>query len=294
MDRLAVDLRRVLVLGALIACGLLAASCTPEPVYANGAELAVEQAVGEGAAQVREAVAEPAAEAQVSVAEAVVPAIVGAREIVQDVLPPSEALPETAMGGVSPAAVALIVRWEISGPAYYTARLQRPVWPGAASGVTWGVGYDGGHQTRQVIARDWVVHPHAPELATTSGIVGTRARAALPAYRHILTPLPMAQDVFADSTLPTYAALTERTFRDGWDRLPADARGALVSVVFNRGASMRGDARREMRALRDECVPAGDLHCIAARIREMKRLWPTLRGLRDRRESEAVLVENAS
>ena len=38
--------------------------------------------------------------------------------------------------------------------------------------------------------------------------------------------------------------------------LPLDAQGALVSLVFNRGTSMEGDRRAEMRAIRD-AVPGG-------------------------------------
>lgn len=250
---------------------VLLAGCAQQPVPSGAAEQEVQAA--------REAVA-----------EALVPTLVAAREIVQ------EALPEQAppLPTVSPRAVALIVRWEITSPAYYTQRLQRPIWPGAASGVTWGVGYDGGHQTSARILADWSAHPNAEELATTSGIVGTRAREALPRYRHIITPLEPAQDVFAGSTLPAYDALAARAFRNGWDGLPADARGVLTSLVFNRGASMGGDRRREMRALRDECVPRGDLQCMAAEIRSMKRLWPDLRGLQLRREDEARLVETAT
>jgi hypothetical protein len=256
----------------LFAAVLLLAGCTPTPPEPTGAaETEVEAA--------REAVA-----------EVVVPAVVAVREVVEAITPE----PPPPVLTVSPRAVALIVRWEISSPAYYTQRLQRPIWPGASSGVTWGVGYDGGHQTSGRILSDWESHPNADELATTSGIVGTRARDALPRYKHIVTPLEPAQAVFAGSTLPAYDTLAARTFRDGWDGLPADARGALTSIVFNRGASMAGNSRSEMRALRDDCVPKGDLVCMAAQIRSMKRLWPDLRGLQLRREDEARLVETAT
>ncbi|MEG4208465.1 hypothetical protein [Microcoleus sp. S13_B4] len=33
--------------------------------------------------------------------------------------------------------------------------------------------------------------------------------------------------------------------------MPADVPGGLVSLVFNRGTSMEGNLRREMRAIRD-------------------------------------------
>ena len=230
---------------ALTAALLLAACAQPREAAA--------ESVADARETVAEAVAPAVVDVQVAAAEALVPVLVGVREAVQEALPlaPAEPAPRAS---VSPAAVALIVRWEITSPGYYTQRLQRPVWPGGASGVTWGVGYDGGHQARGTILRDWQAHPAAAELANTAGHVGQAAKAALPAYRHILTPFPLAEQVFTAATLPAYEALAARTFRNGWDALPADARGALTSTVYNRGAAMGGDRRREMRALRDETI----------------------------------------
>ena len=86
------------------------------------------------------------------------------REAVANVVTLAPSLPT-----VSPAGVELIVRYEISSPAYYVKRLQQPVWPGAASGITWGIGYDGGYQTASRISADWVAHPDSSVLATTAG-----------------------------------------------------------------------------------------------------------------------------
>jgi len=47
------------------------------------------------------------------------------------------------------------------------------------------------------------------------------------------TPLD-AQRVLLQRTLPAYTDLGRRTF-PGFDRLPPDAQGALVSLVYNRG-----------------------------------------------------------
>ena len=80
----------------------------------------------------------------------------------------------------------------------------------------------------------------------------------------------------------------------GVDALPADAQGALFSLVYNRGTSMTGDSRSEMRAIRD-AVPAGDLQKIADQLRAMKRLWvgKGLDGLLKRRDAEADLAESS-
>ncbi len=230
------------------------------------------------------------AAAQTVVAEASVAPIVAIREAVQEIAPtppPDECI-------VAPAAVALIVRYEVSSPAYYEARLLAPVWPGAASGVTWGIGYDGGYQSSAEIRRDWVQHVDVARLARVSGVVGPPARALLPGLADVRTPFALAESVFRHATLPEYCRLTARTFARGWDTLPPHARGGLVATVYNRGAAMQGRRRAEMRMLRDECVPAGDTACMARAFRAMSRLWagtPVGDGLRARYEATAELVE---
>src|SRR5690606_12319774 len=106
--------------------------------------------------------------------------LLAAQEALADltpVLPPPEAPNATCRSS----AAALIVRWEVSSPAYYRKQLERPIWPGGASGVTWGIGYDGGHQVRATIKDDWQAHLAVDRLVTTAGITGQRAKAALPA-----------------------------------------------------------------------------------------------------------------
>jgi GH24 family phage-related lysozyme (muramidase) len=102
----------------------------------------------------------------------------------------------------------------------------------------------------------------------------------------------MALDVFQRVTVPRFSDLTARTY-PGLDQLHPDAAGAIVSLVYNRGASLTGDRRREMAALKP-LVAAKDYQGIASRIRAMKRLWPAAKGLRLRREAEAGLVERCA
>lgn len=231
--------------------------------------------------------------AQTDVAADAVPTIVDVRDVVDAVAPP----PPAAPCQTHPDAVALIVRYEITSPTYYTARLQSPVWPGESSGVTWGIGYDGGQQTRSRIAADWRAHAQVDRLAATSGIVGPPARALIPSLADVRTPYVMAADVFGASTLPSYCALAARTFARGWDLLPPLAQGVLTATIYNRGAGMQGERRREMRELRDECVPAGDVACIVRELRSMVRLWvgtPIEVGMRDRYEASATLAMRTS
>ncbi|KAF1698036.1 hypothetical protein CSC62_07525 [Pseudoxanthomonas jiangsuensis] len=215
------------------------------------------------------------------------------RDAVQAVVPPPAA-GEARL--VSPAAAAHIVRWEVTSAAHYARRLQWPIWPGGASGVTWGIGYDGGHQGARTIAQDWAAHPDVARLAATAGITGTAARAALPRFRDIVVPFGEAEQVFVEVSLPVYHRTTVRAYGEGVLALPADARGALVGNTYNRGGSMVGDRNREKRAIRDTCIPLGDLACLALQLRSQCRLWRGTNleaGLCGRRESEAQLVEGA-
>ena len=237
----------------------------------------------------------PATPLQEQVADAagsIVEPVQDAIAIVAEALPPP-AQPQPVEPLVAAAAVSMIIRFEIGSPTQYTKKYRRPVWPKGASGVTWCVGYDGGHQIASVIADDWSAHPNKTDLVTTAGITGGRAQAILPRYRHIVTDYPYCEQIFSERTLVEYERRTKRTF-PGYEELRPLTRGSLISVVYNRGASKVGKNRREMKVIADECVPAKDYRCIAAQIRSMKRLWvgtPNEKGLGSRREAEALLVE---
>lgn len=233
----------------------------------------------------------PIERAQLAVAEITVPPVVAVREAIQTIIPTA---PPPVLA-IHPAAVALVVEYEVTSPAHYTRWLQAPVWPGGASGATWGIGYDGGHQTRPVIARDWHAHAHVGRLAETAGIIGTRARDLIPGLRDVLTPYAYAVEVFEAVALPRYCADARRYYGgDAVDHLPLPAQGALCSLTYNRGPIQPGDRGREQREIRDVCVPAGDVHCIARALRAMCRLWvgtPHEAGLCRRRNAEAALAE---
>lgn len=280
----------VLLVWALAACSLGAAEAAPV-----GEMPALTGAVVEARTDVAQAAAPALRAAQSSTTAVVVPVVVALQEAVQKVVPPAGGT--DAWPALSPAAVALIVRWEVGSQSLYTRRYQSPIWPGGASGVTWGIGYDGGHQTRQQIWLDWTAMPSAERLQGTAGITGQPAQLVARRLGDVRVPFGLASDVFAAASLPRYYASARRAFGvGGFDALPADAQGALVSLVYNRGASMTGPARAEMRAIRDVCLPGSDLRCIAGEIRQMCRLWRGTNleaGLCGRREDEAGLAERA-
>jgi hypothetical protein len=277
-----------LFLSALLIAAL--AACAPHAAQQQAAT-GIEQAQ----AAVADVITPPAVTAQASIAETIVPAMLAAQTAVQDVVPPPQTgLPSSS--AVTPAAVALIVRWEVTSEPYYARRLQRPIWPGGNSGVTWGVGYDGGQQTRASILADWHAHPDAEALSTTSGFVAEHARIVLPSYHHVITPFALAETVFRDAVLPKYVVATRRALGPDFERLPAHAQDALVSLGYNRGWMMAGDRNSEKRAIRDRCVPAGDAQCIAEQLRAMCRIWAhdaNGDGLCRRRNAEARLAVSA-
>ena len=71
-----------------------------------------------------------------------------------------------------------------------------------------------------------------------------------------------------------------------------DAYGAIISLVFNRGTSLKGDSRKEMVNIKN-LITKKDYKKIAKEFRNMKRIWvgKSLDGLLERREAEAKLVE---
>lgn len=195
---------------------------------------------------------------------------------------------------VCPQAVALIVEFEVGGERTYSARYQRPLWPGAASGVTVGIGYDLGHQHASIIIDDWIEHGQRHRLASAAGVIGAPAQSLARTMADIEVRWPLARRVFDRTSLVTHYRIARRVFvPQHFDPLPACARGALLSLVFNRGGSMTGQARAEMRAIRDRCLPAGDTPCIARELRAMARLWrgsSIATGMARRREAEAQLA----
>ena len=126
------------------------------------------------------------------------------------------------------------------------------------------------------------------------GLTGEVAKQRLASVRDIIISWELAWEVFNVVTVPKFYNLTKKVF-PGFEELPADFQGGLVSLVFNRGTSMQGDRRREMLAIRD-LVPKKDVKGIADQIRQMKRLWVGTsieQGIARRRDAEADLVEES-
>ena len=187
----------------------------------------------------------------------------------------------------------LLVKHEISSAHYYRKFLSHPTWPGGGSGITIGIGYDLGYNSKRQIRKDWgdfLSDMDLERLIAASGLKGDVAREALNGVKSVTVPLECAQRVFYESTLSRYAASTRKTY-PGVERLFPDAQAGLLSLVYNRGTSLKGPRRKEMAAIKP-LVAQQDYEGISQQIRAMKRLWENkgLDGLLKRREDEARLV----
>lgn len=191
-------------------------------------------------------------------------------------------------------------------------------WPGGASGVTIGHGYDLGYHSAEQFSRDWRQRLTPEDFRKLRACLGYRGQAAQKLAKTIKGTLHSldradADDVLRLTSLPNAARLVEMVF-PGVGTLPPDAQGALVSLVFNRGGRLKdadpaAEERREMRSIAklvelytlaaaksDRVLCASYLRGIADQIRSMKRLWAgkSLDGLLRRRDAEADLVESTS
>jgi GH24 family phage-related lysozyme (muramidase) len=197
----------------------------------------------------------------------------------------------------------LILEFEVGGGEnYYNKFLKNPNWPGEQSGVTIGVGYDLGYVNKAEFSEDWKDLPKEAfdRLYKVVGIKGYNAKNLIRGLKDISISWELSLKVFNNKTVTKFWNLTKETFPN-FDNLPEDAKGGLVSLVFNRGNALEGDRRREMKLIRDgmKLVYTYDqkaLTFIANQIRNMKRIWiggSIEKGMSRRRDAEANLIENS-
>jgi len=199
------------------------------------------------------------------------------------------------MKNPSAKALSLILEYEVGGgKEYYERFLSGPTWPGGASGMTLAIGIDCGYYTPTELSEIFNFLP-PDQLKAVRAASGKTGQAGKEYTKSVLNlnikiTWDQAVEIFDKYTWPKFARLAERAF-PGLDSLCDNAYGAIVSLVFNRGASMAGDSRREMREIRD-LVPKKDYRSIAVELQKMKRIWKDkgLDGLLERRDAESKLV----
>lgn len=187
--------------------------------------------------------------------------------------------------------VTFIAREEVGGRDFYEAHTAVPHWPGEASGITIGVGYDL-RFSAEIFEGDWgdklpdealtALRPHLGKLGSKAGAEGLSS---------IRIPWTTAWQVFIGRSLPPQVDRTKSVYTT-FNQLPGLCCSVLVSLVFNRGSSLQddpgSDRRLEMRKIRD-LLADDKTDEVAHQILSMRRLWPNSRGLRERRQREAVL-----
>jgi len=193
--------------------------------------------------------------------------------------------------------LSLLLQYEVGGgKSYYEKYLSKFTWPGGASGPTIAIGVDCAYYTETELAKifDFLPSNQLSQIQEASGKTGARGKEYTKKLRAfgININWEQALTIFNTLTWPKFSKLAEKTF-PGLSDLHPDAYGAVVSLVFNRGTSLKGDSRREMVNIKN-LIPKKDYKKIAKEFRSMKRIWlgKGLDGLLDRRESEAKLIES--
>jgi hypothetical protein len=197
----------------------------------------------------------------------------------------------------------LILEFEVGGGEnYYNKFLKNPSWPEGQSGVTIGVGYDLGYVNKSEFSEDWKELPKEifDRLYKVVGVKGYNAKNLIRGLKDIVIPWELSLQVFNNKTVTKFWNLTKDTFPN-FDKMPEDAKGGLVSLVFNRGNALEGDRRREMKLIRDgmkitNTFDQKSLSFIANQIRNMKRIWAggsIEKGMNRRRDAEAKLIEQS-
>lgn len=204
---------------------------------------------------------------------------------------------ETVTAGplnISKAAKTLILYYEVGGASYYTSKLQNPTVPPGYSGITIGIGYDLGYNSKKQIKADWTGKlPKAQinRLVSVSGLKQSRARAALSRVKDIRIPYAVAVQVYEAKTMPRFGKKTAAAY-PGILELNPDIQGVLLSTSFNRGTSFKGTRRRELAWTRND-IKSGKTKNLSKYQLQMRRLWPTIRGLQRRYTAHAGLIDKS-
>jgi GH24 family phage-related lysozyme (muramidase) len=220
------------------------------------------------------------------------------KTIVSRLAPEAEKEVLSSTNPLSDKAFKLILDYEVGGGKnYYNKCLKNPCYPGGQSGVTIGIGYDMGYNTAAQFESDWksiLDSISYDRLAVHLGKKSSNAKSAIASVKNIEIPWDAALIVFNENTLPRFINETKKAFPAS-ENLHPDAFGALVSLVFNRGASVSGPSRIEMLNIRN-LITTKNYKVIANEIVKMKRLWvgKGLDGLLTRRDDEASLIASCT
>jgi len=209
---------------------------------------------------------------------------------------------------ISRKAYDFVVRWETGGRPYYEQVIKgRAIWPEYSSGITIGCGYDLGYHTLAQFQTDWSTRLPRAEFERLKPCIGfftaeprrpakvIKAKQLVRSLKDIVITWDVAIEQFDTSKMPKlvgslYGAL------DNLDKLHPHSRGALLSLVFNRGSggfTSNKDRYREMNEIR-RLMKSGrpaDFAAIPEQLLAMRRIWGPDSSLSTRRKEEAALFE---
>jgi len=201
-----------------------------------------------------------------------------------------------ASGSIPDDAVTFVLDEEDGSPAYYFKTEEHWSWPGGVSGPTIGGGYDTGYVTVAEATADWSGIVDAATLQKILGGIGHRGASAEEFVRTHRNEITITWDQavaeFKTREVPKWLARC-RAALPNFDKLPGDCQGALFSLSYNRGTGGYDDPGPrdlEMREIK-AAMASGHVTAIPGYIRSMKRLWPTVKDLQNRRDHEAALFE---
>lgn len=194
---------------------------------------------------------------------------------------------------ISPESRQLIIDYETGGRAEYNAQLQYPEVPPGQSGCTIGIGYDLGYNTASQIRSDWkglLPDSQVERLAGVAGRTGATARAVLVRIKDIRVPWEAALKVYETKTVPRFAKMTENAY-PGVTNIPYHMQGIMLSTSFNRGTAFTPYERRKELVWSRDAIVAGQISKLPSYQLQMRRLWPTIKGLQRRYAAHAGLMQ---
>jgi len=188
---------------------------------------------------------------------------------------------------------------KLSEFSYYNKKLTKPTvpaWQTTDSGVTIGIGFDCGYNTPTEIKNSWssILPEHqVNSLVKCSGKKRKEAFDLLATVNDIVVPIEDALRVFYNTTIYKFGKEALKVYPNLPNIHPVE-QSVIVGLVFNRGNDIDAtkDRRKEMRQLVAAIKNDNDAET-AQIIRNMKRLWADVKGLRIRRDVEADLIAQA-
>ena len=174
---------------------------------------------------------------------------------------------------INKAIMAFEVSWSpVSGFEVYNRKYRKPVVPdpvNTSSGVTIGIGYDCGQYTANKIKLDWQsILPlnMVNALVRVAGLQKQQAVNSLPLVSAVDVPIEAALQVFYNTTIFDSARKASKIYPDLFKLHPVE-QSVITGLVYNRGDSLVGDRRTEMKQL-----------IVAIKMMMIKR-WQTSSGL---------------